>query len=285
MPNRPSDRPADRPAEVLAELPAGAAAPATAPAAATGQASGTGQGVAVVTGATGTLGTALVSRLAAAGLAVLAVSRSGDAVGAGERACLAADLGSDGAVAAIRAALPPGELSIAVHAIGLPSAPGVMDVDPGLLARSVDLKAGGFLRLLRAVRDRIVPGSRLVAVGGHLGIEPTEHAPLAGVANAALANLVRQLTGPLGRLGASVHLVAPGPFESPRVEALAAAKAAGRGVAAEQVRAEMAAEYPSGRLPSAEDVAQVIALLRDPAAGVLNGSTLFADAGVRRGIF
>ncbi|MBK7622967.1 MAG: SDR family oxidoreductase [Kineosporiaceae bacterium] len=241
--------------------------------------------LAVVTGATGTLGSALVARFAAAGLAVLAVSRSGDAVGAGESACLAADLGSDDAVAAIRDALPAGDLAIAVHAVGLPSAPGVLAVEPTMLARAVDLKAGGLLRLLHAVEDRLVTGSRLVAVGGHLGIEPTEHAPLAGVANAALANLVRQLTGPLGRRGASVHLVAPGPFESPRVEALAAAKASGRGVPLEQVHAEMAAEYPSGRLPSPDDVAQVIALLLDPAASVLNGSTLFADAGVRRGIF
>lgn len=241
--------------------------------------------IAVVTGATGTLGSAVVGLLADRGIGVLAVSRSGQPVGAGEAACVGADVGSEAAVAAIREALPPGDLAMAVHAVGLPGAPGVEAVEPGLLATAVDIKAGGFLRLIRALDDRLVPGSRLVAVGGHLGIEPTEHAPLAGVGNAALANLVRQLVGPIGRRGASVHLVAPGPFDSPRVDALVAAKAAGRGVSVEQARADMLAEYPRGVLPTAADIASIVAMLLEPAAGALHGSTLFLDGGARRGIF
>lgn len=260
------------------------------PSAATGRGSSLGSWivdgrVAVVTGATGTLGTALVAALAARGLAVLAVSRSGGAPNAGEAASVAADLAAPDSVDAIRRALPEGRLAMAVHAVGLPGSPGVLDVDPALLGQAVDLKAGGLLRLVAAVRERIGDGTRVVAVGGHLGVEPSEHAPLAGVANAALANLVRQLVGPLGRRGATVHLVAPGPFESPRVDALAAAKAAGRGVPVEQVRAEMAAEYATGRLPSATDVAEVVASLLEPAASALHGSTLFVDGGIRRGIF
>lgn len=241
--------------------------------------------IAVVTGATGTLGSALVGLLADRGLAVLAVSRSGAAVGAGETACVAADLGSDDAIAAIRNALPAGDLAMAIHAIGLPGSSGVGSIEPGLLATAVDLKAGGFLRLIRALDDRVAAHSRFVAVGGHLGIEPTEHAPLAGVGNAALANLVRQLVGPLGRRGATVHLAAPGPFDSPRVEALIAAKAAGRGVDADVVRAEMVADTPLGHLPSATEVATIIVNLLDPAADALTGSTLFLDGGARRGIF
>jgi NAD(P)-dependent dehydrogenase (short-subunit alcohol dehydrogenase family) len=242
-------------------------------------------GIAVVTGATGTLGTELVSALAGRGLDVLAVSRSGDSPGAGEAAAAAADLGDDSAIAAIRAALPPGRLAIAVHAVGLPASPGVSEVAPGQLAVAVDIKAGGFLRLLRAVDGRIGDGSRLVAVGGHLGIEPTEHAPLAGVANAALASVVRQLVGPVGRRGASVHLVAPGPFESPRVDALVAARAAGRGIPVDEARAELLAEYPQGRLPTSADVAWAVAVLLEPSAAAMHGSTLFLDGGARRGIF
>lgn len=241
--------------------------------------------LAVVTGATGTLGRILVRTLADRGLDVVAVSRSGDSPGAGEATAVAADVGSPDCVRAVRAALPDGDLAMLVHAIGLPSAPGVVDVDPSMLGVAVDLKAGGLLRLLAAVDDRIVAGSRVVAVGGHLGIEPTEHAPLAGVANAALANLVRQLVAPLGRRHASVHLVAPGPFESPRVDALIASRAAGRGISAEEARAELLAELPAGRMPSPDDVAWAVTTLLDPSASVLTGSTLFLDGGARRGIF
>ncbi len=243
------------------------------------------QRIAVVTGATGTLGSALVRALADRGLAVLAVSRSGDAVGAGEAGCAAADLGHDDAIEQIATALPEGQLAMAVHAVGLPGAPGVSTVPPAMLGTAVDIKAGGFLRLIRAVDGRIDAASRLVAVGGHLGAEPSEHAPLAGVANAALANLVRQLVGPIGRRGASVHLAAPGPFQSPRVDALVASKAAGQGITVEQARAQMLTEYPQGRIPSTDDIAAVIAMLLEPSAGALHGSTLFMDAGARRSIF
>lgn len=241
--------------------------------------------MAVVTGATGTLGRLVVADLAARGVAVLAVSRSGAAPGAGEAASVAADLSDASAVDAVRAALPAGDLVMAVHAVGLPGSPGVLDVDAALLGRAVDLKAGGFRRLIDAVTGRLVDGSRLVAVGGHLGAEPSEHAPLAGVANAALASVVRQLVRPIGRTGATVHLVAPGPFESERVEALVAAKASGEGVTPAEMRARMAAEYPGGRLPRAEDVAAVVTMLLGPGAVALHGATLFADGGIRRSLF
>lgn len=243
------------------------------------------QRIAIVSGATGTLGRLLVASLAERGVAVVAVSRSGGAPGAGEVAAVAADLGDDASVDVVRRALPPGDLGMLVHAVGLPGAPSVLAVEPSMLGAAVDLKCGGLLRLLRAVDDRVVEGSRVVAVGGHLGQEPNEHAPLAGVANAALANLVRQLAAPLGRRGASVHLVAPGPFESERVDALLARRAEARGTTVEAERAAMAEELPSGRLPSASDVAWAVTTLLDPAAGIMTGGMLALDAGARRAIF
>ena len=241
--------------------------------------------IAVVTGASGHLGSRLVAALAARGLSVLAVSRSGAAPQAGEVATVAADLASDAAIDIIRAALPAGDLAMAVHAVGVPPAPGLTTVEPGLLADAVDVKAGGLLRLLRAVDGRLVAHSRIVALGGHLGIEPSEHVPLAGVANAALANLVRQLVGPLGRRGATVHLIAPGPFESPRTERLIASKASGEGISVELMREHMVADSPLGHLPTADDVATLILGLLDPVADLLTGSTLSVDGGVRRSIF
>lgn len=238
---------------------------------------------AVVTGATGTLGAELVRQLAGEGMDVIAVSRSGAAVPGGE--AIAADLGDDSAIEVIRAVVGERKVVIAVHAVGLPAAPSVDDVDPEMLANAVDIKAGGLLRLWRSVRDHVVPDARIVAVGGHLGAEPTEAAPLAGVANAALANLVRQLVGPVGRRGASVHLLAPGPFESPRVDTLIERKAAVAGRSPEEMRAEMLAEYPSGTMPRVEDVAGVVVSLLGPHAAALHGSTLFADGGIRRAIF
>jgi len=241
--------------------------------------------LAVVSGATGTLGSLVSALLAERGLTVVAVSRSGEPPSPGRAVSVAADVGSDDSIDVIRRALPDGDVVMVLHAIGLPASPGVLDVDPGLLAVATNLKAGGLLRLLRAVDERIAEGTRVVAVGGHLGQEPSEHAPLAGVANAALANLVRQLVRPLGARGASVHLVAPGPFVSPRVERLMAAKAAGDGVSPEDMWAAALAEYPTGAMPTADDVAALIVGLLDVPSHVLTGSMLSLDGGIRRGIF
>ena len=244
-----------------------------------------GSSLAVVSGSSGTLGSLVVQSLVARGLDVVAVSRSGSCDVDGVAACVAADLASDDSVAAIADALPDGPLAMLVHAVGLPGAPGVMEVDPGMLGVATDLKAGGLLRLLRAVDDRVVDGTRVVAVGGHLGLEPSEHAPLAGVANAALANLVRQLVRPLGVRGASVHLVAPGPFESPRVRRLMESKAAGSGTTVDEQWSAALAAYPGGAMPSASDVAEVIVSLLDLPSHVLTGGMISLDGGIRHGLF
>jgi NAD(P)-dependent dehydrogenase (short-subunit alcohol dehydrogenase family) len=269
-------------------------------------------GHAVVVGATGALGSAIVARLRADGMAVVAVARharpssgarptagpgpvagsgpsagAGAVDGAGVTPC-AADIGSDDAVGAIAAALDAagaGTVRMVVQAAGLPAAGPVETIDPDALGHAVALKAGGLLRLVRAVDDRLAAGSRIVALGGHYGSEPAPYACAAGVTNAALANLVRQLAVAYGPRGITAHLVAPGPADTPRLRGLSAQAAQRRGVPVEQVLAERAAESPLGRLVTPAEVAWSVAMLLAPEADALHGSTLALDVGARRGIF
>lgn len=240
--------------------------------------------IAVVVGASGALGSAIAARLSAAGLTVVAVSRSG---GTGPLDC-AADIGSDAAgptIAAAVAAAGDGPVRMVVQAAGLPPAGPLETIDPDALGRAVALKAGGLLRLVRAVDGRLERGSRIVALGGHYGIEPAPYACAAGVTNAALANLVRQFAIAYGPRGITTHLVAPGPADTPRLRGLSAKAADRRGVPVEQVLAERAAESPLGRLVTPEEVAWSVAMLLAPEADALLGSTLSLDVGARRGIF
>jgi NAD(P)-dependent dehydrogenase (short-subunit alcohol dehydrogenase family) len=241
-------------------------------------------GIAVVVGASGALGSAIASRLAARGLDVVAVSRSG---GASPLDC-AADIGADSAVTAIASAVAAagdGPVRMVVQAAGLPAAGPLETVDPDALGHAVALKAGGLIRLVRAVDGRLGRGSRIVALGGHYGIEPAPYACAAGVTNAALANLVRQLAIAYGPRGITTHLVAPGPADTPRLRGLSETAAEQRGVPVEQVLAERAAESPLGRLVTPEEVAWSVAMLLAPEADALLGSTLALDMGARRGIF
>jgi NAD(P)-dependent dehydrogenase (short-subunit alcohol dehydrogenase family) len=282
-----------------------------------------GGGVAVVVGASGALGGAIATRLLAEGLTVVGVARSGagqrpsagdaaggaaggaaaggaagtgargDAAGGGAGSAgsstamewCAADIGSDDAVAAIAEAVGGRPVRMVVQAAGLPAAGPLATIEPDALGRAVALKCGGLLRLVRAVDGHLPPGARVVALGGHYGIEPAPYACAAGVTNAALANLVRQLATAYGPRGVTAHLVAPGPADTPRLRALSRQAAETRGVPVDTVLAERAAESPLGRLVTPAEVAWAVATLLAPEAAALDGSALSLDVGARRGIF
>jgi NAD(P)-dependent dehydrogenase (short-subunit alcohol dehydrogenase family) len=250
-------------------------------------------GLGVVVGATGTIGRAVVGRLTRRGMPVLAVAR-----GVAELAALAAgcdlvtacpaDIGSNDAIGAISSALAGPELAgpvrIAVFAAGLPVRGSADSIDPDALAAGANIKVGGLLRLLHAVRDRLVPGSRFVAFAGSLGLEPRAHEAGPGAVNAAVFNLMRQISLLYGPRGVTTHTLSPGPADTPRLRRIAAAVAAERGVDVGLVWREYAAQNSLGRLPTVDELAWAVELLLDPEADLLHGSVLYLDAGGHRGI-
>lgn len=244
--------------------------------------------VAVVVGATGAFGKAIVGRLDALGFAVLAVSRSAGALEdlaagrPGLRPC-AADIADDSAIEVIRGALNA-PVRVAVHGPGLTAPGDVAFIAPGALAASVNIKAGGMVRLARAVDGHLAAGSRLIAIAGHYGLEPQAYAPAAGVANAALANVMRQLSQAYGPRGITAHVLAPGPADTPRLRQVLASQAEQRGLPMEDLVADLRAASSTGSLTTPEQVAWAVEILLAPEAAALTGSTLMLDNGRRQGL-
>ena len=244
--------------------------------------------LAVVVGATGAFGKAMVDRLAAGGLGVVAVARSVDSLAAlrervpGLVAC-AADIADDAAIAAIAAAVDR-PVRMVVHGPGVAVAGGILTAPTASMVDAVNIKVGGLLRLTRAVDGRLAAGSRIVAIGGHYGFEPTAYAASAGVANAALANVVRQLSLAYGPRGVTAHLIAPGPADTERLRRVAADRAALRGISVDEVMAGMLAESSIGRFTTPEQVAWAVSILLAPEADAMTGSSLMLDSGRRRGL-
>lgn len=244
--------------------------------------------LAVVVGATGAFGNAMVDRLAAAGLGVVAVARSADSLAAlrdrvpGLVAC-AADIAGDAAIEAI-AAVVDRPVRMVVHGPGVSVVGGILTAPTASMVDAVNIKVGGLLRLARAVDGRLAAGSRIVAIGGHYGFEPTAYAASAGVANAALVNVVRQLSLAYGPRGVTAHLIAPGPADTERLRRVAADRAALRGITVEEVLAGMLAESSIGRFTTPEQVAWAVSILLAPEADAMTGSSLMLDSGRRRGL-
>lgn len=244
---------------------------------------------AVVVGATGEVGAAIVARLRRAEIPVVAVARAPDrlrqlsADDDGITPC-PTDIGDDSSIAAIAAAVSA-PVRMVVQSAAVPPAGPLATIEPAALGRSVSLKLGGLLRLVRAVDDRLLEGARIVAIGGHFGSEPTPQTCSAGVTNAALANLVRQLADAYGPRGVTVHMVAPGALDTERLRQFAGAHAEARGVSVDTVLDEYRSHSPLGRMATPDQVGWAVTQLLAPEAVALHGSTLALDCGARRGLF
>ena len=243
---------------------------------------------AVVVGATGAFGQAIIKKLISRGLHVVAVARTASSLAALENqypgigVCIA-DISDDSSIDAIHNAIS-GPVQMVVHGPGVGVAGGILEAPTATMVDAVNIKVGGFMRLCRAVDDFLEPHSRLVAIGGHYGLEPTAYAASAGVANAALFNVVRQISLALGPRGITAHSVAPGPADTERLHKVAQARAQLRGISLAEVMDEMKADSSINAFTTPEQVAWAIASLLDEEADAMTGSTLMLDSGRRRGL-
>ncbi|MBF6523585.1 SDR family NAD(P)-dependent oxidoreductase [Nocardia farcinica] len=242
----------------------------------------------VVVGATGAMGTEITLRLARRGLRVIAVARGTESLAAlAERHDLiepcVADIADDNAVEAIGAAVDA-PVRMALFAAGLPVRGSADTISPGDLAVGANIKIAGMVRLLHAVRERLVRGSRLVAIAGSLGLEPGPLDAGPGTVNAGVFNLMRQLSALYGPKGVTVHTIAPGPVDTPRLHRFVAGEAAETGRDPAEIWARLHAKTSLGRLPTLDEIGWAVELLLAPQADALHGSVLNVDAGTRHGV-
>lgn len=243
-------------------------------------------GLVVVCGATGALGQPLVAAFVERGHTVLAVARGRGALDdlAGRHAgveTLAGDALDEDLPTAVRAAVAGRHVAAIVHAAAVPLTGDILETDLRDITRAVDVKVGGLVRLVRGTRECLGEGARVIAIGGSFGYDPSPAASTAGIANAALANLVRQLARTLGPVGATAHVVAPGPVVTPRLRSLVEREAAAAGTSPDEVLATRAAGTARGRLTTPEEVASAVVRLLEPWAAATTGSTWFLDGGAR----
>ena len=245
-------------------------------------------GLVVVVGASGAFGRVIAQRLLSEGFDILAVARNRSLLEQLQismpaiRICTA-DIASDTAIDAIRNCIGQPVRAI-VHGPGVGVAGGVMDADLAILNEAVNIKVGGILRVVRAVDAQLQRGARIIAIGGQYGLEPTACAASAGVANAALVNVVRQLSLAYGARGITAHTIAPGPAKTERLNRVAAIMAERDGTSLDVALDALRADSSIGAFTTPDQVAWAVSMLLDPHAAAMTGSTLMLDSGRRRGL-
>lgn len=143
-----------------------------------------------------------------------------------------------------------------------------------------EVKVFGTLRLTRAAWPHLSQaGGSVVNIGGIGARTPRDAFAMTGPLSASLMALTKVFAD-RGRVdGVRVNAVNPGAVLTPRITAMLAARAAGRGHSLEAEIAQMAERDEVTRLGRPQDVAGVVAFLLSPEGEWFQGAILDVDGG------
>jgi 3-oxoacyl-[acyl-carrier protein] reductase len=234
---------------------------------------------AMVTGASGGIGSAIASSFARQGATVVLSGTRIDVLEAkaariGDRARVApADLSRPGdAEALIKAGEKEfGGIDILVHNAGITRDGLVMRMSDDDWNRVVEVNLGAGFRLIRAALrgmmkkrwGRIIGISSVVAATGNAG--QVNYA----ASKAGMIGMMKSLAREVATRGITANCIAPGFIETDMT-----------GVLAEERRKAIVATVPAGRLGTADDVASCAVFLASDEAAYITGQTLHVNGGM-----
>jgi len=231
--------------------------------------------VAIVTGAAGAIGHAVLAAFTAAGARCL-----GTDVAPGE-GILACDVTDEASVAAsIAAALAIGPVTDLVHAAGVVSVGRVADLRADEFRRVLDVNLVGCFLMARAAAAAIGgDGGSLTLISSQAGLRGGASWSAYSASKAGVNRLAESLAQELAPRGIRVNAVCPGNVETPLSQEAIRRLAAGSGVAAADIRARYTDGIPLGRFARPEEIASVCVFLASSAASYVTGASIVVDGG------
>ena len=258
----------------------------------------TEQPVAIVTGGSGGMAPGLVVALVEANFRTIitarrenelsdAAKRMGAATGA-EIIAYPADVTDPRSTSALIGEVIErfGRVDVLVNAAAssTPIAGPIEGVEIAALVRDVDVKVGGYLRMIQSAVPAMKSAGtgRIINIGGLTGRSSDT---LSGLRNAAVAHLTKALADQLTPFGITVNAVHPGLVRTPHLMSLFEEIAGGEGGTPEEVERDFVSRVPAGRLLEPIEIGRAVAFLAGPDAASITGESLSVDGGYSRGIY
>lgn len=232
---------------------------------------------ALVTGAAGGIGAAIVRQLRIEGARVAVADREVKAIEA--EACLPGDLlenaYADGLPGAAQKAL--GRLDIVVNNAGVITRGTVPETSDADWAMSVGVNVEAPFRICRAAIPLMAAsgGGTIVNIASCWGLRPGPGHPVYCMTKAAIASLTQCMGMDHAHQGIRINAVAPNEVNTPMLRT----GFAKRGFEPDTAVAELGQTVPLGRIAEPEDIADVVLFLASDAARYMCGTIVEVNGG------
>jgi 3-oxoacyl-[acyl-carrier protein] reductase len=143
---------------------------------------------------------------------------------------------------------------------------------------AINGKLLGYIRCAKAVVPHMQRrgGGSIVNITGTIQQAIPLHTP-GSACNAALRMFSKELSMELGPLNIRVNSVAPGRIQTARADRLLEATAAAHGTPVDVLLNQLVKTIPSGRVGTADDIADAVCFLVSERASYVNGAALVVD--------
>lgn len=240
--------------------------------------------IALITGASRGIGRAIALRLAQEGADVLVnyvrkgaaaqeVVEAVEALGRRAVAVKANVAEAEGVQKLVEAARDFGGVDLVISNAATGVMEPILEITEKHWNWTLGANAWGFLYLTQQLTPLLQArgGGRIIALTSMGSTRVMEHYGLVGTSKAALESLVRYCAVELAPLGIVVNAVSPGLVDTAAAHFLPEA---------DELLASAAEQTPAGRIPTVDDVANVVAFLCSDEASMIVGQTIIVDGGL-----